>query len=167
MEFIISLGIFLFLISLGLIVGSSVERNHFQSLRTREAHCNDFLVTQISSFPLARPGSQAPLMMIADTVIATDYLKTFLAGLRNLFGGEVRSYERMVERARRESLLRLVEAARQRGYNALCNVRLEMVDIGGSASSGQKKNVMAAVQATGTAYVADVGTSGGLPGAIG
>ncbi len=156
MEFLISFVIFFFLISLGLIVGSTIERKHFRDLQARETACSDVFVTQIDNFPLASPANQPPMMLIADTVIATDYLKTFLAGLRNLFGGEMRGYGRMVERARRESLLRLVEAAKARGYNAICNVRLDMVDIGGAASSSQKKNVMAAIQATATAYVAQV-----------
>lgn len=155
MDLILSFGTFVFLICLGLFVGRNVERRHLKQLAQREARFKGMHVTQVGTFPNAVPGDRPPMLLLGDVVIATDYLKSFLAALRNLFGGEVRSYQLMVDRARREALLRILEKAHERGYNAVCNVRLELVDIGGAASSGQKKNVMAAVQASGTAYYAN------------
>ncbi|MFT6733724.1 MAG: hypothetical protein ACJAS9_001914 [Polaribacter sp.] len=38
-----------------------------------------------------------------------DYFKRFLAGLRNIFGGRVVTYESLVDRARREAILRMKE----------------------------------------------------------
>jgi uncharacterized protein YbjQ (UPF0145 family) len=83
-------------------------------------------------------------------VIATDYMKSFLARVRNIFGGEVRSYTKLMIRARREAVVRLKHQAVELGYNALCNVRLETADIGGTASG--RGVSMAAVLAWGTAY---------------
>ncbi len=160
MELLCPIGFVLFFLALGFFVGSNVERSHFRDLERREALHRDFLVTQVDHFPFRQRGAKPPVIVMADTVIACDYLKAFLASWRNLFGGEVRSYNRMMERARRESILRLIEAAKQQGYNAICNVRLETADIGGSVVSGDnKKLAMAAIQATATAYVAGMPSS--------
>ena len=91
-----------------------------------------------------------PAIVVGETVIATDYLKSFLARLRNIFGGEIRSYRTLLERARREALLRIVEEARGMGYNAVCNVRFETADVGGNST--MRKVAMVAILASGTAY---------------
>lgn len=146
----------LFLI-LGLVVGGSVERSHFRSLEMREQRTSDMLTSQIKSFPAAGNSKQPPKLIVAECVIATDYLKSFLAGLRNIFGGEVRSYETLLVRARREATLRILEEARQNGYNAICNLRLETADIGGSVTQQRRGGtVMAAILASATAYHAAI-----------
>jgi len=151
-EFII-FGIPIVLLVLGLFAGGHAERQHLQALRQREAATREILLTQIKSFPGFAPGPQSPRIIYAEVVIASDYLKTFLAGLRNFFGGEVRSFQTMLVRARREATLRILEQARQQGFNAVCNLRLETADVGGNASTrGKKGMVMAAILASATAY---------------
>ncbi|WP_417848577.1 YbjQ family protein [Thalassoglobus sp.] len=138
---------------IGIVGGRVNEYRHFKSLERREAEAHDLIVTQIKSFPAAIPGQQPPTLIYAETVIASDYLKTFLAAIRGIFGGEVRSFQKMQDRARRESLLRLIDSARQQGYNAICNVRLETADVGGGAMTrGKQANPMAAILASATAY---------------
>ena len=66
---------------------------------------------------------------------------------RNFFGGEMKAYVKLIERARREALLRVVEQARQMGYNAICNLRLQTADIGGS-----RRFPMGSIMASATAY---------------
>ena len=58
-------------------------------------------------------------------VVSIDYFKRFLAGLRILVGGRVKSYETLLDRGRREALLRMKEQAVGNGYDAVINVRLE------------------------------------------
>ncbi len=155
LDLIIGIGTPLVLLALGWFVGRSREKRHFQELDRREQLCQDMLVTQLKSFPSYVFGEKPPRMLVGEAVIATDYLKSFLAGLRNIFGGEVLSYETMIVRARREATLRILEQAQREGYNAICNLRLETADIGGSGvSNGNRKNqkVMSAILASATAY---------------
>jgi len=155
MEVLFSFIVFVVLLSLGWFVGRSRERRHFQDLERRESAVRDMLVTQIKSFPRAVAGDRPPRMIVGEAVIGADYLKTFLGGLRNIFGGEVHSYETMLARSRREATLRILEQARLEGYNAVCNLRLQNADIGGNTSpSGNNKRglVMAVILASGTAY---------------
>ena len=68
--------------------------------------------------------------MISNGVaIALDAFKNFLAKIVNIFGGRMRSYETLIDRARREAVLRLKEEAASKGYNALVNLRIETSSI--------------------------------------
>ena len=157
-ELYLSLGFFCGFILLGLVVGGLNERRHYASILRREDELSDMLVTQTKDFPrrstspASAPLSDAPqaAFVVAEVVIATDYLKSFLAMLRNIFGGRVHSYQTLLDRARREATLRILEQARSQGYNAVCNVRLASADIAGNATA--RKTAMAAILAWGTAY---------------
>ncbi len=149
MDFI-GYGIPVILILVGLIVGTASERSHLRNLQVREDATADVLVTQIKTFPHLVPGNTPPTMVIGEVVIATDYLKSFLAKMRNIFGGEIGSYLSLLQRARREALLRAVEEARAQGYNAVCNVRYQTADVGGNST--RRKVAMVAILASGTAY---------------
>jgi uncharacterized protein YbjQ (UPF0145 family) len=53
----------------------------------------------------------------------------FLASVEGVFGGEVTSYSSECEKARAESLERLIDDARQRGANAILAVDFETSEI--------------------------------------
>ena len=150
MDFIVGASVFVLLIVLGFVVGGWNEHRHFRSLEQRERATADVLVTQLRTFPGRAAGGTPPTILFGEVVIATDYLKSFLAKLRNFFGGRIGSYQSLLERARREALLRIVEQARAQGYNAVCNVRLQTADVGGNSS--MRRVAMAAILACGTAY---------------
>jgi uncharacterized protein YbjQ (UPF0145 family) len=58
-----------------------------------------------------------------------DYFKRILAAMRNVIGGTVRSYETLIDRARREAILRMKESAPV-GTSIIINVRVETSTIG-------------------------------------
>jgi len=153
MAFLIQLLIFLFLIGVcGLIIGRTVEKRHFANIERREAENHNILVTELKSYPNAAVGGKAPNVVMTEVVIGSDYLKTWLSQWRNLFGGEMKSFRSLQERAKREALLRLVDEAKSKGYNALCNVRFSGADVGGNTSGRKNKLHFAAIIATATAY---------------
>jgi len=47
----------------------------------------------------------------------------FAAGLKNIVGGELKGYTKLLEGARKEALERMVKQAEQLGANAVINVR--------------------------------------------
>lgn len=147
--------IILILLVVGFTFGKLAEHKHMKSLGMREVDNGSFLVSQIKTYPQHAAGSGAPQIVVAETVVATDYFKSFLANLRRLFGGEVRSFHSLLVRARRETTQRLVERAREQGYNAICNVRLETADVGGSTAS-RKGAAMVAILGSATAYHSEV-----------
>ncbi len=143
-------GVPLLLILLGLIVGRTVERRHLARLDERERELGEMLVTDVRTYAAGVVPAKSAELVMGQVVIATDYLKTFLAGLRKILGGRVRSYETLLERARREAIVRMLDEARRRGYNAVCNLRIDTADIGGMA--GARGAAMAAAFVSGTAY---------------
>ncbi|MFV2069095.1 MAG: YbjQ family protein [Pirellulales bacterium] len=94
-----------------------------------------------------------------NTVRAKHAGRDIAASFKNLVGGELKSYESMLDRARREATLRILEQAREAGYNALCNLRLETADVGGNTSPTNNrggKAAMATILASATAYHAQL-----------
>jgi uncharacterized protein YbjQ (UPF0145 family) len=62
-------------------------------------------------------------MVQGSTVRAKNIGKDFLAGLKNIVGGELKSYTELLQEARKESVARMVLQAEQLGANAVVNVR--------------------------------------------
>jgi len=159
MDFLIGLLFFLVpLVVFGVLIGRTIESRHFRRLEQHAQANADFFVTQLKSFPyaaatgLGKPtaGTVAPTLICAEVVIASDYLKNFFASWRNFFGGEVRSYSRMTDRAKREAIARLIDQAKSLGFNAICNVRVETAEIGDRRKKGAQ--AMASCLAYATAY---------------
>ncbi len=136
------------LLILGFTVGSVVERMHFRRLARREAALSYMLVTDTKSMPVTTTGESCGLV-VGEVVIAADYFKTFLAGLRKLVGGNLRTYETLMERARREAILRMMESAQGMGANRVINIRLASSDIGGMRR--RRRAAMVEMYAFGTA----------------
>jgi len=149
-QIVLFFGTTLFLLFLGLTVGTTVDRLHRKRLLKRETEFANMLVTDLRTFPGGAETASHATLVMGQVVIGSDYLKTYLAKLRNIFGGEVRSFLSLMERARREALLRMMQEARDRGYDAVCNVRYETSNIG--VAKRRRGMAMAEVFAYGTAY---------------
>ena len=139
------------LCALGFFIGGARERAHLRNLDRRENEVRHLLVSNLKSLPGLMLGPRPPRLVVGEVVIATDYLKTFVASLQQLVGGELRTYRSLMMRARREAVLRLAEQAKAEGYNAIGCLRVDAADIGGT--TGSRRGVpMVGVLATGTAY---------------
>jgi uncharacterized protein YbjQ (UPF0145 family) len=57
------------------------------------------------------------------TVRAKNIGKDFLAGMKNIVGGELKGYTELLHEARQEALDRMVQQAQQLGANAIINIR--------------------------------------------
>ena len=120
----------LFLVLVGLIVGKGIEMHHFRRLDEREKNYRDMVMTNLKTIPTQFENAQ-PFLVMGSAVIATDYFKVFAAGLRTLFGGEMKSYITLMERARREAVLRMLQQAKEQGAKVIWNVRYETTCTGG------------------------------------
>ena len=56
------------------------------------------------------------------------------AGLKSLVGGEIRSYTKLLEDARRQAIDRLIETATAAGANAVVMMRFDSAEIGQTMS---------------------------------
>lgn len=133
-----------------MVIGRAIESAHFRYLERRERELAGILVSSTKHFPSGWCATE-PMLVVGEAVIATDYAKVFVASVRNLFGGYVPGYERLVERARREAIVRMLDQARQLGANVVWNVRVETATIQGKQ---QGKSGGVEVLAYGTALKA-------------
>ncbi len=133
--------VFAILLALGYGVGSYRERRHYEDIKRREKQT---LHIPMMNFGAKQPMPQADdcAMFAGSVVIASDYFKTFTASLRNLVGGRVTVYETLLDRGRREAMLRMKEQAIAWGATEIVNVRLENSTIGNT----QRRNGQAAIE---------------------
>ncbi len=124
----LDLALFLLLLAIGYVAGHAIEQRHYASIRRRERRYRDVLAFPMRFAPDSVTAQQA-FLVHGTVVVSADYFKTFVAGLRNLFGGRFRSYETLLERARREAVLRLKQDARARGARLVVCVRFETTTI--------------------------------------
>jgi uncharacterized protein YbjQ (UPF0145 family) len=121
---LIQIGIFLVLLAVGFIAGRASEKRHFRELASLEASLRDILVFN-ERRPPADVRFASGALVIGSVVIAEDYFKRIAAGLRGLVGGRVGVYESLLDRGRREAIVRMKEEARKLGATMIFNVRLE------------------------------------------
>ena len=141
--------LFLLLIVLGYFFGSRAEKKHLHTIREREKTYQN-LPTIMLKKPLNPQTISRYKLVGGSVVISIDYFKKFVASLVNLFGGSMSSYESLVDRARREAILRMKADAGD--ASEIINLRIETSSI----SKNAQQNVGAVeVIAYGTAIYRD------------
>lgn len=110
------------------VIGTINEKKHYQSIHARERATAHIPTIPTSVSDDSQQVVSAKLVMGA-TVVAPDSFRRFLAGIRQLVGGRLRSYESLLDRARREAVLRMKEQAPE--AHAIVNFRIETSKIGG------------------------------------
>lgn len=73
-------------------------------------------------------------MVQGNTVRAKHVGKDFLAGLKNIVGGELKGYTELLQEARDEAVQRMIEQARSMGANAVLNVRFSTSSVTAGAA---------------------------------
>jgi uncharacterized protein YbjQ (UPF0145 family) len=111
-------------------IGKLRERRHFTQIANREKELEYLLVMNTRNSDPGFTPTQATLVT-GEVVVGSDYLKTFLTSIRNLFGGEMKSFAMVMERTRREALIRMLDEAQQLRARAVVNVRFETSEVGG------------------------------------
>ena len=120
------------LLGLGYFFGTWNEKKHFRSIERREKRSARLPLVTMDKSIRGDEAVSSSRLVTGSAVISVDYFKMILAALRNIFGGEVAAYESLLDRARREALLRMkyqVPSA-----HVIVNVRIETTSIGGSTN---------------------------------
>ena len=105
-ELVFNIGLPFALIILAMLTGTILEKRHFQSIKKREQALGAIATLTSKDYPTDRPITDAKLVEGA-VVVSIDYFKRLLASLRMIFGGEVQSHCSLLDRARRQAILRM------------------------------------------------------------
>lgn len=133
------------LVVVGGLVGYRREKKHYASIKQREAAYARQPILNTKTLPPQAAAARTE-MVCGSVVISIDRFKQLLAGLRTIFGGEIHSYTSLIDRARREAVLRMREQAL--GADIIVNLKMETA----SLSQGAKKQMgTVEVMAYGTA----------------
>ncbi len=121
--------LFLLLLVVGFTVGRIAERRHYRSIVKREKEMSGVLIFSNRFPPLSGNRSQA--LVTGSVVVSEDYFKRVVSGLQSIFGGRLRAYESLLDRARREAVLRMKQEARDKGARMIVNVKFQTFSIPG------------------------------------
>lgn len=142
---------FALLVVIGFVVGRANEQRHYRELAALEATLRDIAVSnERATAELGAFGGG--MLVVGSVVIAEDYFKRVAAALKSLVGGNLQSYESLLERGRREAIVRMKEEARRHGATRVVNVRLETASLSENFS-GRRPWFSAEFIAYGTALV--------------
>ena len=93
----------------------------------------NMLISNIEIVPGKRVTQHLGLVQ-GSTVRAKHAGKDIMAGLKNIFGGELNSYTELLQESRQEAVDRMSEQAKAIGANAVVNVRFATSAITAGAS---------------------------------
>lgn len=85
-------------------------------------------------------------VVFGEVITGVNFVKDFLAGIRDFVGGRSTSYEEELINARRQAMAEMEQRAAQMGANAVVGVYVDFEVLGGN-------NSMLMVTASGTAVV--------------
>jgi len=73
-------------------------------------------------------------IVIGNTIRARSVGRDILAGMKNLIGGEIEEYTKLMAEARDQAMDRMIKEAEQMGANAIIGVRLATSEIMNNAA---------------------------------
>lgn len=142
--------IFFIFLFCGFFFGRMTEKRHFKSIIRREYLLSKIKITT-SKLPITKDKEiDRSMLVCGEVAVSVDYFKHIVASIIGFFGGSIKGYESLLERARREATLRLKECIP--GASEIINLRIETT----SVSQGPKQHVKCViVVASGTALFYD------------
>ncbi|RZG74784.1 YbjQ family protein [Acinetobacter sp. WCHAc060025] len=116
----------LILFCIGWGFGRYIERKHLIELEQNERRLAHIRI-DTHKFQSSEKEGQ---LISSNVVISHDYFKYIIAQIQNFFGGRLTTYESVVERARREAIVRLKQQAENVGAKQIMGLRLSTTELG-------------------------------------
>ena len=106
---------------------SFAEKKHFKQIIQKESELKNIVV--LSKYDAKTLDIFWTELVTWNIVLSIDFFKKFLSGFVNFFGWRMSSYESLLDRARRDSIVKIKEKAKKKWFNAIANLRLETSSI--------------------------------------
>lgn len=123
---ILKIVITLVLFFIGWGFGRFIEQKHLRELEQKEQRLLH-IGLDTNKFQTSEYHGQ---LISSNVVISHDYFKYIIAQIQNFFGGRLTTYESVVERARREAIVRLKQEAEKVGAKRIMGLRLSTTELG-------------------------------------
>ena len=147
----VGMAIALVLIGIGYFFGKYNESKHYRDILRREKELGYIMLLPVRTIP-GHLNCRSAALVTGSVVIAMDFVKKTCASFVKMFGGNIRAYETLLERARREAVLRMKEDAAKMGAKYVINVKLTTVNITSPTASSKSAGDIEAI-AYGTAII--------------
>ncbi|MEE2756872.1 MAG: heavy metal-binding domain-containing protein [Myxococcota bacterium] len=137
----VELIVFFGLLVIGYVSGQRRETAHYKRIHEEEAFFADKpAVSAKFSSELDNRDILDAQLAVGSVVVSVDYFKRFIAGIRMLVGGEMKAYASLIDRARREAIIRMKES------NPNADIYLNLRLMTSSISSGNANNSLGTVE---------------------
>ena len=120
------IGITLILFFIGWAFGRHIEQKHLNELEQQELKLA-YIRVDTNRFATSESAGQ---LVSSNVVLSHDYFKYIISMVQNFFGGRLTTYETVVDRARREAVIRLKLEAQKMGATQIMGLRLSTTEMG-------------------------------------
>ena len=131
-------------------IGKVNEVWHYWSIKRREKKYLNLPVIAMRH-PYNDSEISDSKLVYGEVAIAVDYYKSFMAMVLSVFGLELYVYETLLDRARREAILRMKALTAKMGGDAIINLKIEPLLFSKSNSPDARRSACVAVIVSGTA----------------
>ncbi|WP_201582053.1 YbjQ family protein [Psychrobacter glacincola] len=128
-QMLINYAPFILLFAAGWFFGSRHERQHLAQLSIAEQELSHIMVSSERFYVPKLVAHTEGELVLGSVVIAQDYFKMIIARVLSIFGKNLTTYETLLDRARREALVRMRTEAQAKGYKHIYGLRLEVSNI--------------------------------------
>lgn len=111
------------------VTGSQIEKKHFRSVLERERARLSLPLTSDNFTALDGQKILHVKFVSGSCVVGADFFKVWVSGLKSIFGGKLTAYESLLDRARREAMIRMKDQA-GKSADMIVQMRLETSEIG-------------------------------------
>lgn len=125
-DLIFQIVVFAILFGVGFSFGRYYEQKHLKELDAWETKLT---YITLESNRMATSIFEGQLVS-SNVVISHDYFKYVIASIQNILGGRLTTYESVVDRARREAIIRLKKEAAKIGATHIMGLRLSTTELG-------------------------------------
>ncbi len=116
-------------------IGRSIEKRHYKSIKEREGDWNH--IPAITGKDMSGlPQVASAELAIGSVVVSIDHFKRWLSGFRKIFGGEMKSYSSVIDRGRREAILRMKETCPDADMFLNCRIMTSTISNGKGKAIG-------------------------------
>ena len=73
-------------------------------------------------------------LVTGETIIGANFIKDFLAGIRDIVGGRSKSYEKVLQEGKETSVREMMQRAKELGANAIVGIDIDYETVGQGGS---------------------------------